>query len=198
MVDIQLQMMKKVAETGTPDDAWRYGCARLRGYYYVTNRKTCPCRRNTREGLRWLEHAAEHGCEGAMLELSSYYGGLPNTDAMSVNLYRALHWEKIAWRAGSELVAQNIAITYSMLGKRRLCHQWLLRGYKRCKWSTRLLLAKTYLCGYGVRRNMPKSKRLFQAVLGDRYSDSSDKVLAKKYLRMIERGEMPNDNVLYP
>ncbi|MBR4653223.1 MAG: sel1 repeat family protein [Kiritimatiellae bacterium] len=179
-----------------PNVAFQLGWSLLDGTCDTETGKEIKVRKNTKEGLYWLRVAAEKGIGEAMVGLGCHYGDTAKRSRS--RLLAALYWEKKAWRANVERVGQNIAITYSMLGKKRLCHQWLLRGYKRCKWSTRLSLAKTYLCGYGVRRNMPKAKKLFQDVLHDERSHPEHKKLARKYLRMIERGEMPNDNVLYP
>ena len=309
MEDIQMKLMKKAAQMGGSDDAWRYGAARLNGTYELYTGEVCRCRRNVKEGVHWLEIAAKRGCAGAMVELGVYYwwhktpashgdlltalywekkawlkgeqlgavnmaiiyallgkdgrcnaminlivarkgfvyvwryafalltgnclrwfgidcrfrrnvddglrllemaAGNGISEAMvelgnfftdqetAESLSRALFWMKKAWRRGEFVVAQNIAIVYSKLGKSTQCHKWLERGYKRCRWSARFSLAKTYLCGYGVRQDVRKAEQLFMEVLSDSESVADDRRLARHYLKMIQRGEFPDDDRPYP
>ena len=192
----KLSMLRKKASNGGPEWAFHLGCCLLRGEYETDTGVVQKIRRNIKEGLYWLRSAAEKGNYDAMIELGAYYADTAKGDKSK--LLTALFWEKKAWRANCEIAGQNIAVTYSQLGNRQLCHKWLQQGYKRCKWSTRLSLAKTFLCGYGVRRNVPKAEQLFRNVLRDHGSHPSHKALAKKYLRMIKRGESPDDSVVYP
>ena len=308
MIDDQMWLMKKVAQTGGGEDAWRYGFARLNGTYELYTGEICRCRRNIKAGLHWLEIAAKQGCVGAMVELGVYYwqNNPTNHDDLSIALYwekkawlkgellgavnmaaiyalqgergccnaminlvvarkgivdvwryafalltgncqrwlgidcrfrrnvdeglrllemaagngiseamvelgnfyadmktveslsRALFWMKKAWRYGEFVAAQNIAMVYLKLGKFTQCHKWLERGYKRCPWSACVALAKTYLCGYGVRRDVRKAERLFNEVLSDSESVQEDRRLARHYLKMIKRGEFPDDDRPYP
>ena len=192
----KLSMLRKKASNGSPEWAFHLGCCLLRGEYETEAGGIQKIRRKTKEGLYWLCSAAEKGNYDAMIELGAYYADTAKGDKSK--LLMALYWEKKAWRANCEVAGQNIAVTYSQLGKRRLCHKWLQRGYKRCRWSTRLSLAKTFLCGYGVGKDVQKAKRLLGDVLRDPCSHPSHKVLARRYLKMIRRGETPDDNVLYP
>ena len=194
MIDDQMWLMKKVAQTGGGEDAWRYGCACLNGAYELYTGVVCSCPRNVKEGVRWLKIAAKRGSVGAMIELGCYYDSLRREKY----LWAALYWEKSAWRKGAEFAGNNIALTYSRLGMKRRCHEWLERSYKRCPWSACVALAKTYLCGYGVRRDVRKAERLFNEVLSDSESVQEDRRLARHYLKMIKRGEFPDDDRPYP
>ena len=195
MVDAQMKLMKKAAQTGGSDDAWRYGAARLNGTYELYTGEVCRCRRNIKEGVHWLGLAAKQGCIGAMLELSChYYAQQSNRE----NLRKALYWDKKAWEMGDTVAGYNVALTYSKLGNRKRCHEWLVRGYRRCPWSACVALAKTYLCGYGVRRDVRKAERLFMEVLSDPESIVDDRRLARHYLKMIKEGAIPEDDRPYP
>ncbi len=188
--------LRKKAVNGGPEWARYLGSCLLAGEYETGAGEVRRIRKNEEEALYWLRQAADGGDAGAMIELGAYYGNLANHDRSC--FVQALFWEKKAWQAKCEVAGQNIAVTYSMMGKRRLSHQWLKRGYERCKWSTRFSLAKTFLCGYGVRRDVPMAKRLFLEVIGDRRSHPQHKALARKYLRIIRRGDKPDGKVIYP
>ena len=57
---------------------------------------------------------------------------------------------------------------------------------------------KTYLCGYGVRRDVCRAEQLFREVLSDSESIGAHRRLARHYLKMIQRGEFPDDDRPYP
>ena len=130
-----LQMMRAKAQNGDADDAWLYGYALLNGSYPVVDAPDRVCKKNISEGVRWLELAAKRGCIGAMIELGSFYGMKVHKKMSRLQklscLHRALYWEKKAWRCGEPVAAQNIAMTYSLLGREKLCHVWLKRGYAK-------------------------------------------------------------------
>lgn len=193
-----IQRLKKRAKTGDAFAAFRYGSACLRGSLETSTGKISRCHRSVREGGAWLKQAAEHGCGEAMIELGIYYGDDSQVRDKAKKLRQALYWEKKAWRTGVEVAGCNIAITYSKLGMRRRCHEWLVRSYKRCPWSACAVLAKTYLCGYGVRRDVAKAVRLFQEVLTDSESIGAHRKLARHYLKMIKKGAIPEDDSPYP
>ena len=144
-----LQRMRIAAENGNYDDAWLYGYARLNGCYPVGDGLTRRCRKDIAEGIRWLESAAKRGCVGAMLELGEHYSSVTSDNGQDrlAKLKLALHWEKMAWRYGEAIAAQNIAMTYALFGKPRQCFQWLNRGFKKCRWTTIRSLAKSLYCG---------------------------------------------------
>ena len=179
-----------------PEWACYLGECLLDGEYDSDTGEIRKIKKNVKEALHWLQVAAYGGNNNAMIELGCYYANRARHDKSC--FLKALSWEKKAWRAKCEVAGQNIAVTYSMMGKRRLSHQWLKRGYERCKWSTRFSLAKTFLCGYGVQRDVPMAKRLFLEVIGDRRSHPQHKALARKYLRIIRRGDKPDGKVIYP
>ena len=191
-----LQRMRNVAKTGNADDAWLYGYALLNGCYPVENEHTRRCRKDVAEGIRWLESAAKRGCVGAMLELGDYYCSVATNSGQDrlAKLNLALYWEKMAWRHGESIAAQNIAMTYALFGKPRRCFQWLNRGFKKCRWATIRSLAKSLYCGYGVRRNIERAKELYKEI--QRGGNEADKEWARFYLRMIREGKIPSE--IYP
>ena len=193
-----IHKLRECAKTGDAFAAFRYGSACLRGSLETSTGEVLRCHKSIREGVIWLKQAADHGCGEAMIELGVYYGDVSQVRNRAKNLRQALYWEKKAWRTGVEVAGCNIALTYSRLGMKRRCHEWLERSYKRCPWSACVALAKTYLCGYGVRRDVRKAERLFNEVLSDSESVQEDRRLARHYLKMIKRGEFPDDDRPYP
>ena len=174
-------------------DVWRYAYALLTGNCLQWFGIDCRFRRNVDEGLRLLEMAAGNGISEAMVSLGNFYTDIETAESLS----RALFWMKKAWRHGEFVAAQNIAMVYSKLGRCTQCHKWLNRGYERCRWSARLSLAKTYLCGYGVRRDVDKAEQLFMEVLSDPESFVGDRRLARHYLKMIKNGKLPENDRPY-
>ena len=175
-------------------NVWPYAFALLTGNCQRWFGIDCRFRRNVDEGLRLLEMAACNGISEAMLELGNFYADMETVESLS----KALFWMKKAWRYGELVAAQNIAIVYSKLGRLKHCHEWLKRGYEKCRWSARFSLAKTYLCGYGVRRDEAKAEQLFREVLSDSESVQGDRRLARHYLKMIEKGIFPKADRIYP
>lgn len=120
MVDVQMKLMKKAAQTGGSDDAWRYGAARVNGIYELHTGEVRKCRRNLKEGVHWLEIAAKQGCVGAMVELGVYYWQSNPTHHDDLSI--ALYWEKKAWLKGELLGAVNMAIIYALRGDGGRCN----------------------------------------------------------------------------
>ena len=49
-------------------------------------------------------------------------------------------------------------------------------------------LAKTLLVGYGVRRNLPRAKRLLEEVAADQSAFADERAEARKLLQQLKRG----------
>ncbi len=117
--------MRNVAAKGDPEDMYMYGSALLSGSYELWNGEVRKCRRNISEALEWLEKSAKAGCVGAMLEMGRrYYEMRPRKRE---NMLRALRWEKLAWKSGDMDAANNLAMTYAILGQPAKCHALMLK-----------------------------------------------------------------------
>ena len=183
-----IALMKLRALSGDADAAWQCGYALLNGKYEHETRGIVFCREDKREGLKWLKYAAEHGCAPAMLELGSYItssclcqGGYHD----EAKLKEGLYWEKKAWRYGELMSALNIAVTYSMLRRNRRTVYWLHKAYDHCRWAALLPLAKAYLFGLGVRRNIGKASDILSELVGSEDSQREDVKCAEEYLEAI-------------
>ena len=182
-----LVLLKKVAESNA-ELAWTVGSAYHEGCFEMTGKrgasKWIRVRRNARLAEFWLRRAADGGCTGAMLDLASLLGE-------SGRMEEALTLETRAWRKGEAFAAINAAITCSVLGREKLCHVWLLRGMRKCRTDTALLMAKTLLVGYGVRRNLPRAKWLLEEVAADQSAFADERAEARKLLHQLKRGILP-------
>ena len=74
--------------------------------------------------------------------------GVPADKAMAMKLYRR------AWRLGDHAAASNLAVLYREQGKTRTMFQWFRRLADAGDGSAQLDMAKCYLDGRGVRRNL--------------------------------------------
>ena len=182
-----LASLKKAAESNA-ELAWTVGSAYHEGSLEMTGKrgasKWVRVRRNARLAEVWLRRAVEGGCTGAMLDLASLLGE-------SGRMEEALALETRAWRKGEVFAAINAAITCSALGREKLCHAWLLRGMRKCRTDTALLMAKTLLVGYGVCRNLPQAKRLLEEVAANRSAFADERAEARKLLQQLKRGMLP-------
>ncbi len=64
-----------------------------------------------------------------------------------------------AWRRGSHAAANNIAILYREQGKPKLMFRWFERVARAGDGSAQLDMAKCYLNGIGVRKNLQAAMR---------------------------------------
>ncbi len=87
--------------------------------------------------------------------------GCETDKAAAMQLYRR------AWRRGSEIAANNIAILYREAGNSKAMFRWFKRAADRGDESANLELAKCYLRGIGVRRSWDLGiRRLAAAAAG--------------------------------
>ena len=122
----EIQKIRELALTkGDPEDMWMCGCALMYGEFTYANGKHHKFRKNIPEAIEWLEKSSKAGCVGAMLELGGYY--YKQKPRKRENLLHALHWAKLAWRTGDMDAANNLAMTYALLGRPRECHELMLR-----------------------------------------------------------------------
>ena len=188
MTEIQ-KIIDVARSTGCSEDMWLCGYALMYGEFTSSDGVYHKCRKNISKALEWIEKAAKAGCTGAMIELGCYYSSLK--PCTRDNLLRSLYWEELAWKNGEAPVAQNIAITYMKLKQPQECHAWLKRGYKKCRWPVALSLAKTYICGYGTKRDIDKARIILERIVDpSENSYPSDVRKARRYLKEIEQGRL--------
>lgn len=97
-----------------------------------------------------FERAASLGCVVCLTRLAYMFDvgiGVETDKDLAMDLY------KQAWRQGSEVAANNIAILYRERRKYRLMFQWFVRAVKAGDDDALLELAKCYLNGVGVRKS---------------------------------------------
>jgi TPR repeat protein len=79
-----------------------------------------------------------------------------------------------AWRRGSQVAANNIAILYREVGDQRAMFRWFKRAAEPGDGDAHVELAKCYMDGSGVRKSLPNALRqLNAAVNNSRISDDS-------------------------
>ena len=118
-----------------------------------------------------FEHGASLGNADCMSRLARMYDiGL----GVKVDKSHAMCLYKRAWRRGSSVAPNNIAILYREQGKRRLMFQWFKRAVDWNDGDALVELAKCYLHGMGVRRSPQNALRaLALAVDSDRITEFS-------------------------
>ena len=105
---------------------------------------------------RYYEQGAVLGDPQCLQALGYMYDvgeGVTEDKAQAMNLYRK------AWRLGSHAAATNIAILYREQGKPRLMFRWFERVAKAGDGSAHLDMARCYLNGVGVRKNLQAALR---------------------------------------
>jgi len=111
-----------------------------------------------------FERAAALGDASALMRLAFMYDvgelGVQVDKAQAMRLYRQ------AWRKGCPGAANNIAILYREQGKHRTMFQWFRREADAGDGGSYLDLAKCYLAGAGVRKNMQAALRCLAAAVG--------------------------------
>ena len=82
---------------------------------------------------------------------------------------RAMKLYRKAWRRGSHGAANNIAILYREQGKPRLRFRWFERVARAGDGSAHLDMAKCYLNGIGVRKNLQSALQCLAVASGSFY-----------------------------
>lgn len=97
-----------------------------------------------------FERAASLGCANCLTRLAYMFDvGI----GVETDKPRAMHLYRRAWRQGSQVAANNIAILYREQRKHRLMFQWFLRAANGGDDDALVELAKCYLRGVGVRKS---------------------------------------------
>lgn len=118
-----------------------------------------------------FERAASLGNADCLSRLARMYDiGL----GVKVDKSHAMRLYKQAWRRGSSVAPNNIAILYREQGKRRLMFQWFKRAVDWNDGDALVEVAKCYLHGNGVRRSPQSALRaLSLAVDSDCITEAS-------------------------
>jgi TPR repeat protein len=118
-----------------------------------------------------FERGASLGCADCLSRLAYM---LDVGIGVDVDKSRAMQLYKQAWRLGSHVAPNNIAILYREQGKRRLMFQWFMHGVARQDGDALVEVAKCYLNGIGVRRSVQDALRaLASAVNSDCITEAS-------------------------
>ena len=111
-----------------------------------------------------FERGAELGDGSSLMRLAFMYDvgelGVEVDKARAMQLYRQ------AWRRGCPGAANNIAILYREQGKPRAMFQWFKREADAGDGGAYLDLAKCYLAGTGVRKDVRAALRCLAAAVG--------------------------------
>jgi TPR repeat protein len=109
-----------------------------------------------------FERAASLGCTDCLTRLAYMFDvGI----GVEVDKPRAMRLYKRAWRRGSEVAANNIAILYREQRQHRLMFQWFLRAVNAGDGDALVELAKCYLSGVGVRKSSQDALRCLASAL---------------------------------
>ena len=106
---------------------------------------------------------------------------------------------ELAWTVGSVYHEGNLETTgkhgaskwIRVRRNARLAEVWLRKAVEGGCTGAMLDLAKTLLVGYGVRRNLPRAKRLLEEVTADRSAFADERAEARKLLQQLKRGLLP-------
>ena len=104
----------------------------------------------------------------------------------------ALRLERKAWRMGVKEAANNIAMTYSAMGRPDLCFKWLKRSFAVDPSYSSHQLALCHLVGYGTIKNSKEARRLFKLVIRRKWGTPDEQECAAQFIKMIDRGETPH------
>lgn len=126
-----------------------------------------------------FERGAVLGCAECMSRLAYLFDvgvGVPADKALAMRLYQR------AWRRGSHIAANNIAIPYREQGKLRAMFRWFQKAACTGDGSAQLDVAKCYLNGSGVRRNLQGALRCLSAAQTSDYISEAEREEASKLM----------------
>jgi TPR repeat protein len=133
---------------------------------------------------RLLEEVAS-GNDDAMHNLGFCYdigvGTKPNPA-------KAMLWYRRAYRKGSSPSANNIATMYRDQGKPRLAFAWYLRAVLLRDGNAMVEVAKCYLHGWGVRKDLATAAKFAQRALASEFICEADREQAAEILAGIPEG----------
>jgi TPR repeat protein len=109
-----------------------------------------------------FEQGAKLGDPGCLCRLGLMFDrgvGCPIDKTKAMSCY------KRAWRSRDLAAAQNIAIIYREAGKPRLMSQWFKRAASAGDGDALVEMARCYLDGIGVRKDIAAAKRALEAAI---------------------------------
>ncbi len=131
---------------------------------------------------RSFERGAALGSAECMSRLAYMFdvgAGVAADKVLAMRLYQR------AWRQGSHVAANNIAILYREQGKRRAMFRWFQKAAQIGDGSAQLDMAKCYLEGTGVRRNLQAAIRCLSVALGSDYISEAEREEASKLMETL-------------
>ena len=173
--------LKRGAAKGDVIAAWNLADAYAEGYVLRENGVWFSVRRNRALAERLYRFVAKTRMRDVILNLASVQNNIKDT----------LRLERKAWRMGVTEAANNIAMTYSIMGRPDLCFTWLKRGYAIYPEGHAYNLALCYLVGYGVARHQKTARRLLNQVVRKRWECPDSLECAAQFLKMMEKGSIP-------
>ncbi len=173
--------LKEAAAKGDIDAAWVLADAYADGFVMRGKGAWFPVRRNRAQAERLYRLVAATGERDVILSLAS----------VQKDLHEALRLERKAWRMGIVDAANNMAMTYSMMGRPKMCFRWLRRGYAIDPGGHAYHLALCHLVGYGTVRDTQKAFRLFGRIIRRKWGCPDNLECAAQFIKMIEEGKSP-------
>ena len=172
-------VLKKKAAKGDVDAAWKLADAYADGYVERENGAWFYVRKNRSLAERWYRLVAKTRERDAVLGLANVQKDPRN----ALRLYRK------ALRMGIVEAANNIAMTYSMMGRADLCFKWLKRGFAIDPEGCAYHLALCHFVGYGTARNIKKALHYFEMVISNKWECPDGMECAALFAKMIANGE---------
>jgi len=129
------------------------------------------------------ESGAALGCALSLQSLGYMYDvgeGVIADKALAMKLYRK------AWKRGSHAAATNIAILYREMGRKRTMFRWYERVARAGDGSAQLDMAKCYLSGTGVRKDIQAALRCLAAANASSYITEYEREEAQALLATLK------------
>ena len=129
-----------------------------------------------------FERAASLGNADCLSRLAYMYDvglGVEIDKPLAMKLY------KQAWRRGSHVAANNIAILYREQGKHRHMFEWFQRAADANDGDAEVELAKSFLGGQGVRRSPQHALRCLAAAINSNYITEAGREEAQAILETL-------------
>ena len=173
--------LKNEAAKGGVLAAWELADAYALGFVLRENGAWFPVRKNRPLAERLYRFVAKTRERDVILGLA----------AVQKTACEKLRLERKAWRMGVNQAANNIAMTYSAMGRPDLCFKWLKRAYVADPSGSVNCLALCHLIGYGTIKNSKEARRLFGLVIRRNWGTPDEQECAAQFIKMIDRGETP-------
>ena len=179
-----LAALKGGAAKGNVVAAWELAFAYAEGFVLRENGAWFPVRKNRPLAERLYRFVAKTRERDVILGLAAV---LKDKDKGE-----ALRLERKAWRMGVKEAANNIAMTYSAMGRADLCFKWLKRSFAVDPSYSSHQLALCHFIGYGTIKNSKEARRLFKLVIRRKWGTPDEQECAAQFIEMIDRGETPH------